>query len=57
MTPSSAPILGPSRYRNLLLNVGHGHVGWSMACGSGRLVADCIAGRRPEIDGAGLLAA
>jgi D-amino-acid dehydrogenase len=57
MTPSSVPILGPSRYRNLLLNVGHGHVGWSMACGSGRFVSDLLAGRSPEIDTGGLLAA
>lgn len=57
MTPTSVPILGPSRYRNLFLNVGHGHVGWSMACGSGRLVADTLAGRRPEIDTSGLIAA
>ncbi|HRW15056.1 MAG: D-amino acid dehydrogenase [Rhodobacteraceae bacterium] len=56
MTPSSVPILGPSRYGNLFLNVGHGHVGWSMACGSGRFVADQIAGRQPEIDTDGLLA-
>ena len=57
MTPSSVPILGPSRYRNLLLNVGHGHVGWSMCCGSGNFVADRLAGRPTEIDGTGLLAA
>lgn len=57
MTPTSVPILGPSRYRNFFLNVGHGHVGWSMCCGSGRFVADTVAGRRPEIDGTGLLAA
>jgi D-amino-acid dehydrogenase len=57
MTPSSVPILGPSRYRNLLLNVGHGHVGWSMCCGSGKFVADRLAGRPTEIDGTGLLAA
>jgi D-amino-acid dehydrogenase len=57
MTPSSVPILGPTRYRNLHLNVGHGHVGWSMACGSGELVADLIAGRAPRIETRGLLAA
>jgi len=56
MTPTSVPILGASRYANLFLNVGHGHVGWSMSCGAGRFVADCLAGRKPEIDGAGLLA-
>ena len=55
MTPSSVPILGPARYRNLHLNVGHGHVGWTMACGSGKFTADLIADRRPEIDPEGLL--
>lgn len=54
MTPSSVPILGPARYRNLHLNVGHGHVGWTMACGSAKFVADGLAGRAPEIDGEGL---
>jgi len=55
MTPSSVPILGRARYENLYLNVGHGHVGWTMACGSGKLVADLVAGRTPEIDSEGLL--
>jgi len=55
MTPSSVPILGPARYCNFQLNVGHGHVGWTMACGSGKFTADLIAGRRPEIDPDGLL--
>ncbi len=57
MTPTSVPIMGPSRCRNLFLNVGHGHVGWSMSCGSGRFVADWVAGRKTEIDGEGYLAA
>lgn len=55
MTPSSVPILGRARYRNLFLNVGHGHVGWTMSCGSGRFVADILAGRDPEIDPRGLV--
>jgi len=55
MTPSSVPILGPARYRNFYLNVGHGHVGWTMACGSGKFTADLVAGRRPEINPEGLL--
>ncbi len=55
MTPTSVPIMGPSRCRNLFLNVGHGHVGWSMSCGSGRFVADWVAGRKTEIDGEGYL--
>jgi D-amino-acid dehydrogenase len=54
MTPTSVPILGPARYGNLHLNVGHGHVGWTMAAGSGKFVADLIAGRKPEIDPEGL---
>lgn len=55
MTPSSVPILGPARYENFHLNVGHGHVGWTMCCGSGKLVADLVAGRKPEIDPEGLM--
>jgi D-amino-acid dehydrogenase len=39
---------------NLFLNTGQGHMGWTMACGSARIVADLIAGRKPEIDVAGL---
>ncbi len=55
MTPSSVPILGRAVYRNLYLNVGHGHVGWTMCCGSGKFVADLVGGRKPEIDPEGLL--
>ena len=55
MTPTSVPVLGRARYRNLFLDCGHGHVGWTMACGSGRVVADVVMGRKPEIDPDGLL--
>lgn len=55
MTPPSVPILGRARYANLFLDCGHGHVGWTMACGSGKFVADLVAGRQPEIDTDGLL--
>jgi D-amino-acid dehydrogenase len=55
MTPTSVPILGPARYRNLFLDCGHGHVGWTMAAGSGKFVADLVSGRKPEIDTDGLL--
>jgi D-amino-acid dehydrogenase len=55
MTPSSVPILGRARFDNLFLDVGHGHVGWSMACGSGKLVSDLVAARAPDIDTDGLL--
>jgi D-amino-acid dehydrogenase len=57
MTPTSVPIMGPSRYANLFLNVGHGHVGWSMSCGAGRFVADWVSSKPTEIDGQGYLAA
>lgn len=53
-TPDSVPILGMTRYENLLLNTGHGTLGWTMACGSGRVIADLIGGRTPEIDMSGL---
>jgi D-amino-acid dehydrogenase len=54
MTPDSTPVVGPTHYRNLFLNTGHGTLGWTMACGSGRLVADLLMGRRPEISPRGL---
>jgi D-amino-acid dehydrogenase len=53
-TPDSVPIIGATSYANLFLNTGHGTLGWTMACGSGRIVADLIAGRTPEIDLTGL---
>jgi D-amino-acid dehydrogenase len=55
MTPSSVPILGRAGYDNFYLNVGHGHVGWTMCCGSGKVVADLVAGRSPDIDTEGFL--
>ncbi len=49
MTPTSVPIIGESAFPNLYLNVGHGHVGWSMCAGSAQLLADLVAGRAPDI--------
>jgi len=49
-TPSNVPLLGGTRYPNLFLDTGHGTLGWTMACGSGRALADVIAGRRPGVD-------
>ena len=57
MTPDGTPVIGPTRYRNLFLNTGHGTLGWTMACGSGRAVADAVLGRTPEISFDGLTAA
>ena len=54
MTPDGPPVLGYGRHRNLLFNVGHGHMGWTMACGTARIVADLLSGRRPELDLEGL---
>ena len=53
-TPDGTPIVGATPYRNLFLNTGHGTLGWTMACGSGRLLADLIARKRPQISAAGL---
>jgi D-amino-acid dehydrogenase len=50
MTPDGPPIIGATRYPNLYLNTGHGTLGWTMACGSGRVLADIVSGRTPEID-------
>ena len=49
MTPEGTPIFGRARQRNLFFNTGHGHMGWTMSCGSGRITADLIAGRTPAI--------
>ncbi|MBV8471229.1 MAG: D-amino acid dehydrogenase [Burkholderiaceae bacterium] len=54
MTPDGTPVVGGTRYSNLLLNTGHGTLGWTMACGSGKLVADLVAGKRPDISTEGL---
>ncbi len=49
MTPDGTPIVGGTRIANLFTNTGHGTLGWTMACGSGRLLADLVSGRTPEI--------
>ncbi|MDX3907340.1 MAG: D-amino acid dehydrogenase [Pigmentiphaga sp.] len=49
-TPSNVPLIGRTRLPNLYLNTGHGTLGWTMGCGSGKAVADLICGRRPQVD-------
>jgi D-amino-acid dehydrogenase len=49
MTPDGPPIVGRGRYRNLYHDTGHGHMGWTMSCGTARITADLIAGRAPEV--------
>ena len=54
MTPDSTPIIGKTRFKNLFLNTGHGTLGWTMACGSGKLISDLVLARDPEISTEGL---
>jgi D-amino-acid dehydrogenase len=54
MTPDGTPIVGPTPLANLYLATGHGTLGWTMAAGTGRVIADLISGRKPEIDLSGL---
>jgi D-amino-acid dehydrogenase len=49
VSPSGTPIIGETRIRGLWINAGHGHLGWTLSCGSGRLIADLIEGRDPGI--------
>ena len=49
-TPSNVPLIGRSRLANLFLNTGHGTLGWTLACGSGRALAELVSGRPPEVD-------
>lgn len=57
MTPDGTPVMGATQYSNLFLNTGHGTLGWTMACGSGRAVADLVCGKTPDISFDGLTAA
>lgn len=54
MTPDGTPVVGTTPVPNLLLATGHGTLGWTMAAGTGRVIADLVSGRTPEIDVAGL---
>ena len=54
MTPEGTPILGQGRHDNLYYNTGHGHMGWTMACGTARITADLIADRKPDLPMDGL---
>lgn len=50
MTPDGGPLIGSTPYRNLYLNTGHGTLGWTLCCGSGRLLSDLISQRTPTLD-------
>jgi D-amino-acid dehydrogenase len=54
MTPDGPPILGKTPVERLYLNTGHGTLGWTMACGSAKVLADIVAGNQPAVDVSGL---
>jgi D-amino-acid dehydrogenase len=49
-TPSNVPIVGRSKLANLYLNTGHGTLGWTHACGSGKSIARIVSGLKPEVE-------
>jgi D-amino-acid dehydrogenase len=49
-TPNNVPVIGRTRLANLYVNTGHGTLGWTLAAGSGRAIADLVSGRPPEVD-------
>jgi len=49
-TPGNIPLIGPARTGKLFFNTGHGTLGWTLACGSGRAIADIVTGQKPEPD-------
>lgn len=50
LTPSNVPYIGKTKFSNLFLNTGHGSLGWTMGCGSGRAIADIVSGHHPDVD-------
>lgn len=50
MTPDGTPVIGATKVRNLYLNTGHGTLGWTMSCGSAKVLADIVSGRRADIE-------
>lgn len=49
MTPDGTPIIGATKYDNLFTNTGHGTLGWTMACGSGQLLASVMKGEKAKV--------
>jgi D-amino-acid dehydrogenase len=54
MTPDGTPVVGKTSVANLFMNTGHGTLGWTMAAGSGRVLADIVSGRATQIDSSDL---
>ncbi|OTG87814.1 D-amino acid dehydrogenase [Acinetobacter sp. ANC 3832] len=49
-TPDGTPIVGKTKFKNLYTNTGHGTLGWTMSCGSAKLLSDIISGTKPQIE-------
>lgn len=49
-TPGNVPVIGKTQYSNLYLNTGHGTLGWTLSCGSGKALADIISKQTPEVE-------
>ena len=49
VTPAGTPIIGQTKIAGLWVNAGHGHLGWTLSCGSGRVLADLVQGRDPGL--------
>jgi D-amino-acid dehydrogenase len=54
MTPDGTPVIGTTRFSNLFLNTGHGTLGWTMACGSAKVITDLMSGKTADIETADL---
>lgn len=50
MTPDGTPVIGATKVRGLYMNTGHGTLGWTMSCGSAKVLSDIVTGRTPEIE-------
>ena len=57
MTPDGTPVIGPTKIGGLFLNTGHGTLGWTMSCGSARVISDLVGGRKTDIDAGDLAVA
>ena len=49
-TPDGTPIVGKTKFKNLYTNTGHGTLGWTMSCGSAKLLSDIVSGTKPQIE-------
>jgi D-amino-acid dehydrogenase len=49
-TPSNVPLIGKTKLPNFFLNTGHGTLGWTHSCGSGKSIARIVSGLAPEVD-------